>query len=116
MLTVPALASALAFVIVVHVCPDAARAGSTRCAEPDATATATTTTSSAFDDRICGESTRDRRRWPHGFQLRAAPTATHETHEAHEVSFKNNPSLLFVRRPIQHPGDELCRLFQIAFD
>src|SRR6185503_6664980 len=55
MLTVPALASAVACVIAVHVCPGATLGGSTaRCAETGATATATTNTSSAFHDRVTG--------------------------------------------------------------
>src|SRR6188768_182018 len=57
MLTVPALASALACVSAAHVCPGATRAGSTaRCAEAGAAATAITNTSGAFHNRIMGRS------------------------------------------------------------
>ena len=53
MFTVPALASALACVTRVHVCPGATWAGSTaRCAETGVPTTATTATNSAFQERM----------------------------------------------------------------
>src|SRR3954463_595234 len=55
MLAVPALASACAWVIAVHACPERTAAESTaRCACNDATVTATPTAMSAFHDLITG--------------------------------------------------------------